>query len=649
MDTKSDVNMEIIKKPIPGTAEMTYKVNLAPREAKQKCRVCGTYYDYKPPGCYVENFFTQKGDDDLIVYRKHKDYDKAQKQKLLEGEDTDDDDEEENLDPSKRKKKERVAVLGDKVPVTQYMSSKDEIMAEVEASKDRNYKGYSVQRSRPPRLASNHEFKEGDIDEEDLAALEAQERKEDEDAAQKAALERARREEEGPRTGIYGMFLDWYEEKVQPKLDRFKEKKEQVRVAYLEKRADARIKCEQTYEKFMTSKPTQFAIRTYRGMKTVYNIAANQTKASRRKAELESDMVFNDFRFKRRELEFRPPFPRYRNPDTEQNEFYPLWANVESIAHNPSWYPGIITRVHMNNTYDIRFENGEDVQCVEPQQIRFRLRLKVSVLMQVYAMTVIFFVHVMPLELAVFYLSDLNYKAHGRNRYCNPALDDNYVDDFKKDPERGYTSTKKWERDDDRPGRLCMGDPRIGLLVAPVFVVSFVMTFGHGLQLLNSYIMRTHAAGALLHIKFWIMLALPGIFLSLMCYMVWGKFNDGASGGGSLWTMSIMPLLLFSMSLAGQVYLMQPLYAKFFAVAGFLFFLFIGGLAMDLDFDLLWPSIYPDCPLFIPFMPAYFLLGFILYNFQFLDHIWDAAIGMNDDVEPELAALKSVWLRSGVH
>ena len=48
-------------------------------------------------------------------------------------------------------------------------------------------------------------------------------------------------------------------------------------------------------------------------------------------------------------------------------------------------------------------------------------------------------------------------------------------------------------------------------------------------------------------------------------------------------------------------------------------------------------------------MPAYFLLGFILYNFQFLDHIWDAAIGMNDDVEPELAALKSVWLRSGVH
>ena len=61
----------------------------------------------------------------------------------------------------------------------------------------------------------------------------------------------------------------------------FQRKERASKGCLFRKRADARIKCEQTYEKFMTSKPTQFAIRTYRGMKTVYNIAANQTKASR--------------------------------------------------------------------------------------------------------------------------------------------------------------------------------------------------------------------------------------------------------------------------------------------------------------------------------------------------------------------------------
>ena len=64
----------------------------------------------------------------------------------------------------------------------------------------------------------------------------------------------------------------------------------------------------------------------------------------------------------------------------------------------------------------------------------------------------------------MFYLSDLNYKAHGRNRYCNPALMTIMWMILRRIQREG-TQAQKWERDDDRPGRLCMGDPRIGLLV----------------------------------------------------------------------------------------------------------------------------------------------------------------------------------------
>ena len=653
MRTKADVDMEIIKKPIPGTSEMTYKVHLAPKEPKQKCRICGTYYDYKPPGCYVENYFVQEGDTDLIVYRKHKEHRKQleMEEKLARGEDVDEDEEDEDeTDPSKRKKKERVVVLGDKPPLTQYLASKDEIFAEIEAAREPGYKGYTVKKSRPPRLASDHEFKDNDMDEDELAMLESQEAKDAESEAHKAALARAREGEKPKRQGIWIIFdlMNYDDWAIHAKIAELKEKRDAYKVRFQEKVVDAKVKRDELKTKFMESKPTQLTIKTYRTMKAVYKVAEDAAYASRRRAELETDMVFNDYRFKRRELEFRPPFPRHRSPNPEENEFFPLHANIESIAHNPNWFPGVITRVHMNNTYDIRFDNGEDVQCVEARLIRFRLRTKVSVLMQWYAITFIFFVAVMPLELGIFYASDYKYKVRGRNRWCNSNLyDDSLYDDYKKF--EGEPRSARFHHDDDRSGRMCMGDARIGLLVTPVFIVSFVMTFAHGLQLFNSYIMRTHAAGCLIHLKFWIVFAWPGIFLSLLCYMAWGKLSDGGDGGGSPWVITLAPILPFTMSLAGQAYFMQPLYAKFLVVAGGLFSIFVIFIGMDFDFPLLWPSIYPDVPLFVVFMPGYLLWGVLWRYLPYIDYIWDAAIGPSIDVEPDLAGEKATSRRLGTH
>jgi hypothetical protein len=53
--------------------------------------------------------------------------------------------------------------------------------------------------------------------------------------------------------------------------------------------------------------------------------------------EREHDMIFNDYRMKERESEFRPDFKRHRNPDFDRDEFFPLHALIESNSHNPIW------------------------------------------------------------------------------------------------------------------------------------------------------------------------------------------------------------------------------------------------------------------------------------------------------------------------
>lgn len=67
--------------------------------------------------------------------------------------------------------------------------------------------------------------------------------------------------------------------------------------------------------------------------------------------------------------------------------------------------PGIITRVHDNNTYNIRFEDGTDVQCVESSLIRFRLQSRVSILMQGYALAFLAFATLTPFTASIFFLT----------------------------------------------------------------------------------------------------------------------------------------------------------------------------------------------------------------------------------------------------
>lgn len=60
-------------------------------------------------------------------------------------------------------------------------------------------------------------------------------------------------------------------------------------------------------------------------------------KARARVVDADDDMIFNDYRMREREKEFKPDFERHRSPDPEMDEFFPLHALIESIAHNPIW------------------------------------------------------------------------------------------------------------------------------------------------------------------------------------------------------------------------------------------------------------------------------------------------------------------------
>ena len=50
---------------------------------------------------------------------------------------------------------------------------------------------------------------------------------------------------------------------------------------------------------------------------------------------------------------------------------FPVGARVASFAGKEAWYPGAVVASRENNTYDVRFDNGDIAQHVFPHMIRF--------------------------------------------------------------------------------------------------------------------------------------------------------------------------------------------------------------------------------------------------------------------------------------
>lgn len=75
--------------------------------------------------------------------------------------------------------------------------------------------------------------------------------------------------------------------------------------------------------------------------------------------------------------EFRRQLKTYFNPELERPSLslrggrYPIGARVACFAGKDTWYPGAVATSRENNTYDVRYDNGDVAQHVFPHMIRF--------------------------------------------------------------------------------------------------------------------------------------------------------------------------------------------------------------------------------------------------------------------------------------
>lgn len=75
--------------------------------------------------------------------------------------------------------------------------------------------------------------------------------------------------------------------------------------------------------------------------------------------------------------EFRRQLKTYFNPELERPSLslrggrYSIGARVACFAGRDTWYPGAVTTSRENNTYDVRYDNGDIAQHVFPHMIRF--------------------------------------------------------------------------------------------------------------------------------------------------------------------------------------------------------------------------------------------------------------------------------------
>jgi len=573
--------MKIGKTPIPGTSKVQFKVVLSQDEGKQTCRICGTEFDYKPTKYNEKNFFQTNGDDDVSVYRKKRQADKVAHRltgKELEGQ-----------DPNKRKKRAKPGgIRSSRKAVHRYRASKAEVAAEVEAARKRGYHGFDVGTSKPPWIRSKDQSLLVESDEEE------DEEKDDvatDLPATPAGVGRQR------RGGLFSGIVEDPTGAARRVALGASDMTKQIGTAQHQLQnqiGSMSDRARSVQDQVARRQSVQMMLTAYKGANAAFRMAQKQ---ARRQAQ-ETDMLFNDFRLKARAAEFRPEFYRTRGPVFADNEYFPVHSIVECNAHNPEWAPGIITRVHQNNTYDVRFDDGTDVQCVEYTTIRFRLRERISLIVQAYALCVLFIAFLAPLCAAIFFLAS-DYPSYTVQQQSASAIP----------------------------------------LVLPALFASLFIFIGHAVQIMCLYAKHTHAAGWRMHVRFWCFFAFPGLLLLLFSCMTISKLQDPKQSRP--WLMCFSPMPFTSAYLYALMKLYKPAYGALFLKLGILWSVFILALGVSLDFR----GLFPKVAYFALAAPLMLMVNIMIRFHKRLPYIWNALFDVEPDVEPEQAALRATAWR----
>jgi len=359
-----------------------------------------------------------------------------------------------------------------------------------------------------------------------------------------------------------------------------------------------------------------------KGWRGKLNRAKTKFKALRRKLNaylggegLEFDpnfLLFNDYTFRARKASFLPEPPRPDRPLIGQA--FAIGDEVESRAHMSMWFPAVVTRLHPNMTCDLKYQNGETVQCVEMKKVRYRLKSKTTPLQQFYCMEALGLLTLWPLWTLSYFRNHEpdDSEINGDDRVPeweigdineSGEIDDAEVDDAFYD--------HLYDDSDDNPERAS--------LLAPLVMLSVFSIVALVLQLLLVFLQGGSAVGKTFLCRLTIFFMAPFICLLVFAVQAQDKIEDPESS--TKWRIIFIPLVLFGLFTSAQGFMIKPALGRFILQATFPMFLFYGALSAWLDGSIPLTIIYTH---YMFFPPLYLTLNVVRRFYNRLPFIWDA-------------------------
>ncbi|CAB1119633.1 unnamed protein product [Ectocarpus sp. CCAP 1310/34] len=280
--------------------------------------------------------------------------------------------------------------------------------------------------------------------------------------------------------------------------------------------------------------------------------------------------------------EFRRQLMTYFKPELSRPAAsggrYPVGARVACFAGKDAWYPGAVAASRENNTYDVRYDNGDIAQHVFSHMIRFEPVHADSRLTCCYYGLALAAAAAWPLAGSWYFSS------------TSAATD-------------AATSAA-------------------ALVALPALVVGTAGTLAVAFQIWEIYA-DNRSTGLCVATKFAVIFALPSMSLTLVGGLAVVKALGPASAGS--WVeMLLLPSMLFSLTGGGYAHAVSPAYGKAWAMASSLWLLFLLLVALRLDGErgdarpafgkMRWLGVY---------FPLWVFLLMLIAAHEALPYVWD--------------------------
>ncbi|CAM9492425.1 unnamed protein product [Ectocarpus fasciculatus] len=283
--------------------------------------------------------------------------------------------------------------------------------------------------------------------------------------------------------------------------------------------------------------------------------------------------------------EFRRQLMTYFKPELSRpagGGRYPVGARVACFAGKDAWYPGAVAASRENDTYDVRYDNGDIAQHVFSHMIRFE-----------------------PVH------------ADSRLTCCYYGL--------ALAAAAAWPLAGSWYFSSTSSAAAASATTAAAFVALPALVVGAAGTLAVAFQFWEIYA-DNRSTGLCVATKFAVIFALPSMSLALVGGLMVVKSLKPASAGS--WVeMLLLPSMLFSLTGGGYAHAVSPAYGKAWAVASSLWLLFLLLVALRLDGErgdarpafgqMRWLGVY---------FPLWVFLLMLVAAHEALPYVWDVDV-----------------------